>query len=98
MASPRVFVFAAFFIALSFFSIDVALATRKLLATTLPAFPDVQFPTLPLGGFDIPNLPEYPEYRLPPPIISFPDIPVDGGNIPAFPIFSPPAPISTSTP
>ncbi|XP_018826852.1 protein PELPK2-like [Juglans regia] len=99
MASSRTFAALAlmFFIALSFPGVDVAVATRKLLAptTTLPQIPGLVLPALPPGpGGIIPDLPTFPDYRLPPPMISFPAIP-PVGDIPTFPIF-PPA--TTTTP
>ncbi|KAG2703891.1 hypothetical protein I3843_06G150100 [Carya illinoinensis] len=94
MASSRTFALALmFFIALSFPGLDVAVSTRKLLAptTTLPAIPGLALPALPPlpgpGGI-IPNLPTYPDDRLPPPLFSFPAIPPIG-DIPTFPIFPP---------
>ena len=90
MASSPAILVLAFFIAFSISSVDVALATRKLLAPptfpSLPNFPYVPLPPLSLGT------PLYPEYRLPPPITTIPIVP----NFPTVPIFSPP--VTTTAP
>ncbi|EOX98700.1 hypothetical protein QQP08_008430 [Theobroma cacao] len=88
MANSHILVLA-FFIALSFSGIDVALGARRLLQGTSPEFPNLP----PFRGFQFPpyNGP-YPEYRLP-------AIP---GNVPpgfpSFPFFSPPPALPNNTP
>lgn len=87
-SSPAILVLA-FFIVFSISSVDVALATRKLLAPTFPGLPN--FPYVPLPPFP-PGTPLYPEYRLPPPITANPIVPY----FPTVPIFSPA--VTTTTP
>ncbi|TKY59462.1 IgA FC receptor [Spatholobus suberectus] len=99
----------AFFIAVSFASMDMALASRHLLQTTLPPLPTV--PTLPQGNVpplptapslplpsipNIPTIPTLPQVTLPPlPTTSLPNLP-SIPTIPSIPFLSPPP--STTTP
>ncbi|KAG5014977.1 Protein PELPK2 [Glycine max] len=98
MASHYSCIILAFVIAISFSSIDMALASRNLLQTTLPTLPQGNvpplpvFPNLPLPPFSFPNIP-IPKIPNIPNIPSNPIIP----TIPTIPFLSPP-PSTTTTP
>ncbi|KAG4960633.1 hypothetical protein AAZX31_13G240900 [Glycine max] len=81
MASIRVLLLSFFFIALSLFSFGNVEASRKLLAPTLPdlgnSLPRLIFPPFP-------PVTDWPEYRLPPPLIR------------TLPPFSPPSATTTN--
>ncbi|KAJ4716825.1 putative Lipid binding protein [Melia azedarach] len=86
------FITLAFFITLSFSSMDVTLgAARRLLQTpsNLPTIPGVELPpflTTPI----LPPITEYPEYRLPP-FATTPLGPDTPTGFPTVPFFAPPA-------
>ncbi|XP_020239187.1 protein PELPK1 [Cajanus cajan] len=107
MASHHSCMILAFLIAISSSSINMALAARQLLQTTLPPLPTV--PTLPQGNVpplptiplpSMPNIPSVPKVTLPPlpttSLPNFPSIPTIPTTFPSIPFFSPPP--STTTP